>query len=613
MNSFEFLYPQFFAMFLLPLIWLIYTLISKKRVKQDIFSPEILKKLTTSSGGISIKTRTIFTLFALFFMVLALAKPVIKDGVIEIESKSVDIVIALDISKSMLAKDRYPNRLDFAKHKIIDILHGLKKNRVGVIAFAHNGYTVSPLSFDKSGVAYLVKNLDSKNISEQGTSIKRLLQSADMFLKDNKDKLLIIFSDGGDSIDYSEEIEFAKNKGITIFVVGIGSEKGSPIELENGQYLKDNGTILITKFNNAIKDLALETNGIFLKGLNSQEDVNYILNEIEKIDSEEVKKDELPIYKELFIYPLIMALLFLFPILYSLPRFAFLILLFIPNSEIQAGVFDWYYINQAKDSFENGKYSEAIEIYSKLENSDKTNFNIGDSYYQKNEFEKAIEYFRKVSEDDLKQNALYNIGNSYVKLEKLQQAKSIYEKALKLGENPKVRENLEWVKNRLKNKDKKKNQEQKQNQQQKNQKQDDDKKDKNKENKENQKQEDKSKKENKDSNNSEKQDKNSKESKKGETDNQDKKKSENGTDLPDQNKTRKDKVSKSAEQNLTEIRDLNKSEKMAIQNGKGNLDIQTMKEKKLLEMLNRIKGGTKIYKIPNKNSNPQTDKIENLW
>ena len=609
MNSFEFLYPQFFVMFLLPLIWLIYTLTYKKRVKQDIFAPEILKKLITSSGGFSIKTRTILTLFSLFFMIVALAKPVIKDGVLEVESKSVDIVIALDISKSMLAKDRYPNRLDFSKHKIIEILHGLKKNRVGVIAFAHNGYTVSPLSFDKIGVEYLVQNLDSKNISEQGTSIKKLLQSADMFLKENKDKLLIIFSDGGDSTNYSEEIQFAKDKEIKIFVVGIGSEQGSPIELEDGNFLKDNGTIVITKFNNAIKDLAIQTNGIFLNGVNSQEDINYILGEIENIDSDEVKKDKVPIYKEFFIYPLILSLLFIFPIFYSLPRFAFIFLLFmIPNTEIQAGIFDWYYINQAENSFENGQYSEAIEKYSKLESSDKTNFNIGDSYYKQGNFQKAIDSFRKVSKDDLKQKALYNIGNSYVKMEKLPQAKSIYEKALKLGENPKVRENLEWVKNRLKQDKQNKEQNQKRNQ-----KQSDNQKDKQNQESDKNKQDEQKEKDSKKSDKENQKNSKESESKKGETDNHDKKKSENGKDSPEKNTSKKDKVSKSAENNLTETRDLNKSEKMAIQNGNGNKDILKMEEKKLLNMLNRIKGGTKIYTIPINTPNAQTDKIENPW
>ena len=621
MNSLEFIYPQFFIMFLLPLIWLTYILVTKKRSEQNIFSPEILKKLTTSSGGVTIRVRTVLTFISLFLMITALARPVIKEGVVEIESKSVDIVIALDISKSMLAKDRYPNRLDFSKRKIIEIIQGLNRNRVGVIAFANSGYTVSPLTFDKQGVEYLVKNIDSRNISAQGTSIIKLLHSADMFLKENRDKLLIIFTDGGDSLDYSKEIEFAKESGIKIFVIGIGSEKGSPIEIKDGEFLKSNGVIVITKFNSAIKDLALEAGGLFMNGVNSNKDIQYILDEIQKIDSDEVKKDEIPIYRELFKYPLVLALIFLFPIFYSLPnirRFWILLFLVFPNSEIEAGMFDWYYLNQADRYFQEGNYSKAIDNYLKVKNSNEINFNIGNSYYKDGNYSKAIEKYRKIDSFELNQKALYNIGNAYVELGELQKAKTVYEKALEVGESSKVRENLEWVKNKIENSKDPKDKNQEQQKKEKSEDQNQTSENGEKEESQDGKQQDGEKKDgNKDENDkSQKGDKpenqDKVDSRKGETDNQDKKDSENSQESED-NKSKEDKVAQQIDENLTEIRDLNSSEQQTILGGGEVERREDMEEIKLLQMLDRMKGGTKIYSIPTNLSTDGFDQNKNPW
>jgi len=617
LNSLEFIYPQFFLMFPLPLIWLVYRLITKKRAKQNLFSAEILKKLKTSSGGISSKARSIITLISLLLMVIALARPVIKEGVVEVESKSVDIVIALDISKSMLAEDRYPNRLDFSKRKIVEILHGLDRNRVGVIAFANSGYTVSPLTFDKKGVEYLVRNIDSQNISAQGTSILKLLQSADMFLKENRDKLLIIFTDGGDSLDYTNEIEFAKDSGMDIFVIGVGSESGSPIKLGDGQFLKNHGNIVITKFNPAIKNLALKTGGVFMKSVNSQDDVEYILKEIKKIDSEEIKKDEITIYMELFIYPLIFSLILLFPIFYSFPKirklkYLLLLPLVFPNGDIKAGIFDWYYLNKADTFFQNGNYAKAIQNYSEIKNSDEVKFNIGNSWYLDKNYSKAIENYSKIENPQLKQNSLYNIGNSYVQLEKLEKAKTVYEKALILGENPKIRENLEWVKNRLK----------KDQPPQKQKQQDNKKSDKNDSKKnENQKQEngkkgdseqDKSK--NQEQKNGEKPKEQDKvDSRKGETDNHNKMDSEKPKDSEDENRTKSDRVLKTNDDNLTEIRELNQSEKQIISGSENIGKPENMEELKLLKMLDRMRGGTKIYSIPTNFPTNISEQNQNPW
>ncbi len=590
----EFLYPQFFLIFFPPLIWLVYILVTKKRAEQDIFSKEVLKKLTSSVGGFSTRVRTILALISLLLMVVALARPVESSGEIAVESTKTDIVIAIDISKSMLAKDIYPNRIEFAKLKILELLQKIGKNRVGVVAFANSSYTVSPLTFDKRGVSYLVRNLDSKNISQQGTSIKNLISSVDLFLKENRDRVLLVLSDGGDSFDYSEEIEMAKESGLKIFVLGIGTELGGPIELEDGTYLEDSGKIVVTKFNYAIKDLAFDTDGVFVSSVNSNSDVELLLNEIENLESSDSKSENVPLYKEYFIFPLIASLLFLFPVLFSLPRMKFLYilpLLFVPKAE--AGLLDWWYLDKAENSFNSGNYQEARDFWKEVDNSDEVSFNIGNSYYREGNYSEAVQNYKTVS-GDLKQNALFNSGNSYVKMEKLLQAKELYEKALELGEKPNIRENLEWVKRQLK----KENQDEKQ----KDSKENSNSQEENQEENSNSQEEDSEKKqdskETKESENESKEKSEESEEdseKKGDSENIDSKKSETGEKSEEE---REDVVQKRSEGEVVEEREVNESQFVEMAGEEMLENGENREEMKIFQILNETQGGTKVYSIP---------------
>jgi Ca-activated chloride channel family protein len=624
-------------MFLVPLLWLIYTLLTKKRIEQAIFSKEILEKLTKSSGGISLKTRTFLTLVSLFFMIIALSRPVLKNGEVEVESKSVDLVFAIDISKSMLAKDRFPNRLEFAKKKIVDIIANLKGNRVGVIAFANSGYTLSPLTFDRESVIYLVKNIDTEHISEQGTNIENMLQSANMFLRESKDKILIVFSDGGDSENYEKEIDYAKENDFKIFVVGVGSESGSPIEDGNGRYIKDNGNIVISKFNSEIKELAFSTGGFSIMSLNSEEDVNLILNEIEKLKSDEIKRDKVEIFEELFKYPLLIATLFLIPIFYSIPNIKlrkysnliiliFMISLLVQPKDLNASLFDWFYLDRANENMKNSQYLEAIKNYKELEESDEVNFNIGNALYLSGDYNNSIERFKKVS-GDLKQNALYNIGNAEVQLGNLEKAKRSYEKALSYGEKPNIRENLEWVKRQLEKKREeeqnrdKKSQNQNEDNQQKNGNQNSENNETDKNQKENENSEQNSSKKSsdqKDMKNSESKEDGSENrdtEKKNEDNSQKSEKSQKSEQInnSEKNSSRKDAISsvQQNEDNLTEELELNSS---AFTSSEENLkELQNLEEGKILELLNRTKGGTKIYQIELPNYNNEENKNVKPW
>ena len=276
----SFLHPEFLYYMLPPLAILFALLLTQKEVQSSFFSQEMIEKLRVTANTLSLRARTILFLIIGLLLVFALGGPVIKDGKVDVQAKSADIILALDISKSMLARDVYPNRLKLAKEKALEFLHLAPNERIGVIAFAQNSYLVSPLSFDHDAVGFLLKNLNTDSITQQGTDFLSMLQVVNKTIKDEKHRYVLLFSDGGDSKDFSREIAYAKANHITLFIIGIGTTKGAPIKLANGKFIEQNGSIIITKLNNAIAKLATQSGGVFIKRGNSNEDVQKMLKKI---------------------------------------------------------------------------------------------------------------------------------------------------------------------------------------------------------------------------------------------------------------------------------------------------------------------------------------------
>lgn len=243
-----FLHPEFLYYMLPPLFILFALLLTQKDVQAQFFSEEVIDKLRTNANTLTLQARNALFFLIGFLIVIALAQPVIKDGTIQVKQKSADIMVALDISNSMLAQDVYPNRLQLAKKKAQDFIDGVDGDRIGVMAFAKNSYLVSPLSFDTKAVKFLLQKLDTTSITQQGTSIQTLLESFNKHSK-NEQKYLLIFSDGGDKKDFSQEIAYAKEHKISVFVVAMGSKKGAAVKDVNGEFIKQNGQIIISKLN----------------------------------------------------------------------------------------------------------------------------------------------------------------------------------------------------------------------------------------------------------------------------------------------------------------------------------------------------------------------------
>ncbi|MEK6658841.1 MAG: VWA domain-containing protein, partial [Campylobacterota bacterium] len=452
--------PEFLYYMLPPLFILFGFLLTQKESHAHFFSQEVMDKLRVSADTLTLQARNALFLLMGFFMIIALAQPVIKEGKAQVMAKSADIMIAIDISDSMLATDIYPNRLEAAKQKVLALLGGDFNERVGIVAFAKNSYLVSPLSFDKSAVSFLLRQLDTSSITEKGTDFLSVLDVVSKAQESQDKKYLLILSDGGDNSDFKDEIELAKKHNITVFILGTATKKGSPVKLQDGTFIKYNGDIIISKLNEKIAPLATNTGGVYIESTTSLEDIKTMLSEIKSVsDKKELKSQEIQKNRPLFYYPLGVALFILLIATSSLSKkksasaASLLISLLFNPSYAQAGVFDFMELKKAKEAYENGKFEESAKLYEKYAKESakpEAYFNAGNAFYKQKKYKEAIESYNKAAfaDENAKAKNFSNLGNAYAKeanQDSLQKAKEAYEKSLGIKEGKETRENLQEV------------------------------------------------------------------------------------------------------------------------------------------------------------------------
>ena len=636
-----FLHPEFMYYMLPPMFILFGLLLTQKEAQATFFSQEVMDKLRVSANTLTLQARNALFLLMGVMIVIALSAPVIEDGKVEVKAKSADIMIALDISDSMLAEDVYPNRLKLAKQKAMQLLSLAPNERVGVIAFAKNSYLVSPLSFDHSAVRFLLAQLNTDSITEKGTNLLSMLNVVNSSVKESTKRYLLILSDGGDKDDFTDEIAFAKKKNISIFVLGIGTPKGAPIKMKNGEFIKQNGDIIISKLNDNISSLATQTGGVYIESLNADADIKAMLREIEaNSEQKELKTQEISRFIPLFYFPLGFALLLLLIATSSmskrekvhLPLSLLMAAFFLHTPTLNAGLLDFVELDEAKSAYESGDYakSEALyEEYSTETSNTQSQYNKANSLYKQNKFKEAAKAYEKAvfGEPELAAKNYSNLGNAYAKQktkESLQKALKAYEKSLKLKDDKNTKENYEAVKKVLEE-EKKKEKEQNKDDKKKDKKDKSDKKDK---------QDEKKDKSDKDGEKSDNKDEKSKDGEKKESDKKkdekeksDEEKSQSDKASEDKDKQKKEKSEqdkekekKSQEQKdkdaAKELKDEKSEEKKDEQKNGSNAaqaqdEMSDAEEKKWLMQLNKQQN-TYMYKL-NKNNSIKGDENAKPW
>jgi Ca-activated chloride channel family protein len=290
----------------------------KRRSVRKLGDPILVEKLFTGYSRRRFSLRFLLVFLAFFFGALGLANMQKGSRMEKITRKGVDVVIALDVSKSMLAGDVKPDRLTRAKQLISKLVDKLDNDRVGLVVFAGNAYLQMPLTIDYSAAKMYLTTVSPEMIPTQGTAIGQAIQVSDEAFnkKERKHKSLIIISDGEDHDETAiSKTKAAFDNGVVINTIGIGSPTGSPLpDPETGGSKKDKeGNVVISKLNEEeLKSIASAGKGIYEHlDNNTEEVVNSLIRKIDSMEQKEFGENIFTDYNSYYQYFLAISLLLL--------------------------------------------------------------------------------------------------------------------------------------------------------------------------------------------------------------------------------------------------------------------------------------------------------------
>jgi Ca-activated chloride channel family protein len=299
MQLFRFANPGFlYLLLLLPVILALFAFNSWRRGRslKKLGDPVLINKLLPEWSGSRSVIKFLLSLFAFSAIVIMLARPQFGSKIEEVKKQGVEVIIALDVSNSMLAEDIQPNRLTRAKQAIERLIDNLQNDRIGLIVFAGDAYTQIPITSDYVSAKMFLSTIGPEMVPKQGTNIGAAINLGIRSFSpgEGKSKAMVIITDGENHEDDPvADAEEAAKAGIVIHTIGIGSPDGVPIPVYSGgkmDYLKDSeGKIVITKLDEDIlKKIAVITGGNYVRANNSSIGLEEIYSGIKKM-----KKDEL--------------------------------------------------------------------------------------------------------------------------------------------------------------------------------------------------------------------------------------------------------------------------------------------------------------------------------
>ncbi len=290
----------------------------RKKVQKSYSDIELLNHISPNRSNFKLNLKLVLESFAILFLIVALANPKIGTELKSINREGVDIVFAIDVSKSMLAEDVAPNRLLRSKRIISEIINSLSSDRVGIVAYAAQAIPQVPLTTDFASVKNFLQIIDTNMLSSQGTSIDAALNLSVNFFDKNSEtnRVLILISDGEDHDDIPDALlNLISENNINLITVGVGQDSGTtiPIKIDGrvDSYKKDsNGEVVITKRNSTILNkIANSSKGEYVDGNSTEEALNIVKTTLEKIDKSEFETSQFVEYKQQFQVFLILSLL----------------------------------------------------------------------------------------------------------------------------------------------------------------------------------------------------------------------------------------------------------------------------------------------------------------
>jgi Ca-activated chloride channel family protein len=309
---FRFENPEYlYGLILLPVLLGFFWFTGKRRKKalQQLGELTVIEELMPGLSFARPRFKNLFLLLAFTFLILALANPQIGSKLETVKRKGVEIMIAIDVSNSMLAEDIKPNRLERAKRAISQLVKKLHNDKIGLIVFAGDAYIQLPITQDYAAARMFLESVNTNIVPVQGTAIGKAIDIAmESFSPDEtKNKALIIITDGENHEDDAVEMAAsAAEKGIIVHTIGMGLPQGAPIPVNNLNGQKDfrkdkEGNVVVTKLNEVmLQNIAGAGTGMYVRASNAQTGLATLYEKINEMEKEEFEAKVYADYEDRF-------------------------------------------------------------------------------------------------------------------------------------------------------------------------------------------------------------------------------------------------------------------------------------------------------------------------
>jgi len=466
--KFEYVWMLNFLL-IIPLIVFLFVIENrkKKRTLYIFAQPHLLPFLTRIMKKSTVFFKCFLFTFSIALLIIALSGPKWGSHYQDVQRKGVDIIFLLDVSKSMLAEDVKPERLERAKREITDFLKVAEGDRVGLVVFAGDAFVQCPLTLDYEAISMFVDSVDTDSVPVMGTDMGAGINAAvEAFdYKSATDKVIVMITDGEDNEreGFAKALK-AKDRGVKIFVYGIGEANGAPIPDNNGGFKKDDrGNLILSKLDESnLTKIADITGGKYVRSVTGDLDLDrlYFDGIKKRTKAKELKEDKIKVYEERF------------PLFIALALFCMMIEVFIDFRFTQKSVsgliiFCLIFIFRpyafGKESgeylYRKGLFKEAEEAFLKKDMEDpkdvRNRYNRGCASFKNSNFKGAQAAFesvlRRTDKKNIKFNAAFNLGNALYMNKDYVRAAKYFREAVKLDpEDEDARYNYELAKKTLK-------------------------------------------------------------------------------------------------------------------------------------------------------------------
>ena len=292
----------------------------KNRTQKSFFSKTNLERLSPNISDIKPILKIISVIVGVSMLIIALINPKIGTKIETFQRLGVDIVFAIDVSKSMLAEDISPSRMDKSKQLVGQVINNLGGDRIGIVAYAGKAFPQLPLTTDYSSAKMFLQNMNTDMLSSQGTAIDEAIRLSSTYFDQDEstERILFIVSDGEDHNDLTYDMaDLAAKNNITIYSIGVGTEKGSPIPIKkNGivmSYKKDiNGDVVITKLNKTyLENISDKTGGKFIEGSITNDVVQEVIQILENTEKKEFDTQKFSEFEDQFQWFIFLGFIFI--------------------------------------------------------------------------------------------------------------------------------------------------------------------------------------------------------------------------------------------------------------------------------------------------------------